>query len=242
MSALQATTALRSTRSLSRLPVRDNRASAALKTLSSLLKHHQASHPCEPLYPLYWTKNGLNGYKLTCQFYGQEVVLEKLTRPPRDFIGHLIGPVREVRESEVALKVLEEEFGGQDETFINEAAPLALHSTCRDGYARPFFWDKESNCVTANLREGFSISLQGSNLVEAAIWLPRFARQIRQNLSNVKEGVSSVWVSIEQGEEFSIAASPLHIWCQVPDYRHAPFQTINDLPGQTLSQAIKNRR
>lgn len=213
------------------------RAGNGTERAKNLLDHHQFHHPQEPyLKPVIrqpLPALSIAGYK----FYGKFI---ETARSTSGIIGGL-GEVRYMRISEVAALVLEQAFGKAattDEVFI---VPWGMPENRSQGR---IFWDTTHDRIIARTKEGYVLAVEGTNLVEAAVYLPRMYEELklRSVIHPIPEGVDMVEMKIAGQEEWSLAASPLHIKCQVPNLTNiAPFH-IDLAVRTTLSQAIANRR
>jgi hypothetical protein len=145
--------------------------------------------------------------------------------------------------AEVALRHLENTFGRIEEVFVADWAPLAGALTQKDGYANFVAYDQESDSITAKTAKGLALTIQGSNLVEAAVWLPRFEMQVYRNLPNIPEGVQSVSIRFK-GDQWCRAASPLEMHTKAKDYRQLdPFVSavFDQAAADNFLIALSNR-
>lgn len=221
----------------------DYRPSNMLHGLKELLKHYQKHHGHEDkLLDVVCRREG-NSFKLFSDFCGHEVVIGKIENPPQDFIGFYVDEFvcERLKESEVAVRLLQQVFGKEEEIFVTDWAPLASVLECRDGFSRIFIWDKEKDCITINTKEGFSLHMKGTNLIEAAAYLPHLYRQTLEKIPHIPEGVQSVEVEIENGDEFSMAASPLQIKCRLPNLYNTDHSRLGEIAREALDRALSRR-
>jgi hypothetical protein len=93
-------------------------------------------------------------------------------------------------------------------------------------------------------KEGLALSVQGTNLIEAAIWLPRMYEQALKNRSRAPEGLGAIHIGFRT-EQISMAASPVDMDCQAVDYRYldphdgAAFDSV--IKG-TFEMSFSNRK
>lgn len=216
-----------------------NRISTCLprfRTLKELLIHHQKHHPNEIKVGLSWRYDGTSLAELGCEFTGKWIKFRELKNPPKDFIGHKIGITEYRTISEVAFKLLENVFGKDEDKFV-----------CSWSFPTGVVWDENNDCITAYAPDGFTASIKGTNIVEASIWLPEMYEQYLIEKTKVPEGIKSAQANIYEGEEFAIAASPLHIQCTVPiiDYNNPANINLDYVRSEvknTFGKALSNRQ
>ncbi|MDD5383121.1 MAG: hypothetical protein PHH60_05655 [Candidatus Margulisbacteria bacterium] len=231
-----------------RIEIALNRASARptrFTGLSGLVKLHETHHPNEQKIALIWRETKPGKFEKGGWFYDRWIKFEGLKHPPADFIGHLVGTIGFVSQAEAAARFLENYFGKQEEVFVTDWAPLASVVTNEDGYARIVSWDKEKDEIVVKTKQNITLTIDGSNLPEAAIWLVRGYEKLLASLPTIKEGVQSMHIHIERGQEYSMAASPLVIECRVSDYRSIdPYHSANfdRIIEESLQRALANRK
>lgn len=205
---------------------------------------HGKNHPTEPNLALTWRQFDRGLIQKGTYFFDQWVGFSRPRPVPSDVDLVRLGTVDYKPLAAVAAQHLENTFGRIEEVFVTDWAPLAPAIAQKDGYAHFIAYDPETDCVIAKTTTGLTLSLQGSNLIEAAIWLPRIENQVRQNLPWIAAGVQSVSVGIGQGGEWSREASPLKMSVQVDDFRqHNPLQSaeFDRIAAETFQRALFNR-
>ena len=223
-------------------PYRGKMRTALLRNLRELLKHHQKYHHKLCLKPIIHEFEP-NIFTAGYEFYGRFVkVATSNSRSAKE-----LDEVKPMRISEVALLVLEQTFGKADDlngmflaaTFLAPGkAGEKIEKSRRSGRV---FWDVTNDRIIVKTKRGFILALQGTNIVEAAVYLPRIYADIRLRLFQrlIPEGVDTVVVRIEQGEELSRAASPLEVECRLPNLGgFGPSQSIDDTE-KILTAAVR---
>jgi len=212
--------------------------------LNELVRLQKQNNPQEMKYPVIWREAGQGTYEKGAWFFDRWVILETLTSAPAGFHGHKYGPVDQLPTSVIAARLLENIFGRQEDVFVVDSAPLAQVLVNNDGYSRHLAWDPQNDRIIARTKEGITLSINGSNLVEAAIWLPRLYEQMKQKLSRIPEGVQRIDLNVERGAEWSKAASPLVMECRVGNFRNLnPFDSaeFDQAAAATFDRAVANR-
>jgi len=213
------------------------RAGNGTERAKNLLDHHQFHHPHEtylkPVIRQPHPNLSIAGYDL----YGKFI---ETARSTSGVIGGL-GEVKYIRISEVAALALEQAFGKAettDEVFI---VPWGMPENRSQGR---IFWDTTHDRIIAKTREGYVLAVEGTNLVEAAVYLPRIYEELklRSVVHPIPEGIDMVEMKIAGREEWSLAASPLHIKCQAPNLTDIDNFHIDQAVRRSLSRAISNRR
>lgn len=134
------------------------------------------------------------------------------------------------------------------QTFNNFSSLLRLSGVAALALDQEFgadniVWNKTGDCIEVKAREGFSLIFGGTNLVEAAIYLPRVFHSLisRLSLGRIPEGVASVRVQVaDEAEEFVRAASPLNISLRLS----RPSDVLSRLDGEveaSLDRVLVNR-
>jgi hypothetical protein len=108
------------------------------------------------------------------------------------------------------------------------------------------FWDVDNDRIIVKTREGFLLSLDGTNIVEAAIYLPRMYKHILSIKDTIPEGIQYAGAKVEGNDYLSAAASPLVIFYGLPNLAlesdpsniHSPLSKITE---EAIDKAIKNR-
>jgi len=209
-------------------PLRDPRAPFGTSCASNLRNHHQTHHPHEAyLTPLTRSfPDGLTekGYA----FYGSFVRAGKVKNSRiRDFVGGL-SEIGVKRESEVAALALEQTFGKATSWEELTVADGFLAENANEGNIFMEARDGEIDRILVKTKEGFTITLIGTNLVEAGVYLPRIYHSLLRRLENkeIPEGIESVEVEVEGlAEEFAIAASPLRLKLRLPNLSNvSPYE------------------
>jgi hypothetical protein len=205
-------------------------------SLKELLIHHQKHHPNEIKLGLSWRYDGTGTAELGCEFAGRWIKFRELNNPPKYFIGHELGMVEYRPISEVAFKLLESVFGKDKDKFV-----------CAWSFPTGVVWNEYNDYITAFAPDGFTASIKGSNIVEAAIWLPEMHQEYLNRKSEVPKGIRSVHITIHDGEEYSIAASPVHLWCRVPiiDYNDPANINLDYVRLEvknTFERSLRNRK
>lgn len=174
--------------------------------LEALLKNHQSCHNYDPICLAVYSQRflGERAFLLsegwTYKFFGLAVSPSSAQVDYRKGYNYF-NNVMNLRLSEVAALVLNQEFGAEN-----------------------ISWNQQSDRIEVKAREGFILTLRGTNLIEAAAYLPRIYRSITSRLAmrEIKEGVESVNVQIEgQAENTALAASPLRMSMRLPNFDNA---------------------
>ena len=206
---------------------------------------HRKNHPNEPKFAVIWRQlEGFNSFQKGFHFFGRWIALTEPEPKVADFIGHKFGAVERLPASEAAAIILEQTFGKQEDIFVSDSAPRACHTNW-DGYARVIAYDPEKDRIIATTEVGITLPIQGSNVVEAAIWLPRQYEQLMKKAAKIEEGIKSLRTSIDQGTEYAYAASPLVIHVRVPNFRHLdPHNSavFDQIAEDTINRALANIR
>jgi hypothetical protein len=204
-----------------------------------LIANHKTYHPEEArIYSTVKTlENNITiaGY----DFFGRFVEVARVHNPRIDgFLGSLYR-LKPMTIGEIAGLVLEQTFGRaetEEEVFTTEWGMLENRNP---GYV---FWDTENDRTIVTTKEGLTLSMRGTNLVEAAVYLPRMYEQALKLRSEVKEGIQRVNLEISGPQaEWSQAASPLVIQCHLPDLSALKVEEIDHRITGTLTRAIANR-
>ncbi len=205
------------------LPLRSpHRACDGKARAKNLLDHHQFHHPHEEYLPPYASDS------LRYKFFGNYVDIGK------------VADAKPMRISEVAAIVLEQTFGKADSLEDVFSVPWGMPENRSSGRV---FWDVENDRIIAKTKEGFILALEGTNVVEAAVYLPKIYEnlKIQSVIAPIPEGIDLVEAKVEGNEEWSLAASPLHIKCRVPNLKNTdPGHVDNSVKG-TLKNALDNR-
>lgn len=202
----------------------------------NLLDHHQFHHPHEAyLNPITHERRPnihIGGY----EFYGRFIEAAS----SKDIAGGLL-ELKPTRISEVAALALEQTFGKSDTLDETFTVPWGMPESRREGRV---FWDTSNDRIIAKTQEGFILALEGTNVVEAAVYLPRIYEELKLRLAQgtPPEGIDIVEIRIEGSEEWSVAASPLHIKCRAPNLESVDLFTLDRALQNTLQNAIDNRR
>lgn len=203
-----------------------------LKGLPELIANFKKNHPeCESQQlKTFWRKTEEGAFEFGCYFIGRWVRFKRSQFPPEFNI------VSAKTLLEVAVHVLEQTFGKEKDLLSYEFGPsaIALCREQRDGSMRIIAWDQENDCIVVKTKEGLALSTQGSNLIEAAIWLPRMYEQALKNKSRAPEGLGAIHIGFGGMEQLSKAASPVDMDCQAVDYRY-----LNPHDGAAFDSVIK---
>jgi len=209
---------------------------------STLFGNHKYYHPHEAMLPIRW-KLGKHGAELGCDFFGRWVKLQEMENLPLNWDWHQRGTVNYRPETDIAAVVLDRTFGRTEDIFIMDSAPLAAVLTNPDGYSRPIYWQVNWDCITVQTREGFTISMQGTNLVEAAVWLPRVYQYLQKHQATGKERIKFVAISLAQGSELATDKGGLKVKCRLPDYRKIQHHPLLDgIVQQRMEKALHPSR
>ena len=185
--------------------------------LENLLRNHQTHHTGEKVYqPIYHF--GLRAEMLSYEFFGKFVPPSSalLVRRDFDYVSGL-----NLRESEVGALMLAGTFGAEN-----------------------ISWNKKDDCIEVKAKEGFSLTLRGTNLVEAAVFLPRIYRSIlrRLSLGEIKEGVASVNAQVEgQTEDLALVASPVKISLRLLNPNNVCADDLDRLVEESTDRALANK-
>ncbi|OGC23650.1 hypothetical protein A2291_04015 [candidate division WOR-1 bacterium RIFOXYB2_FULL_42_35] len=207
------------------------------------LKNHHPSESNKKL-PLIWKKSAQveNTYELGCEFYGQWVVFEGPTVKSKDFVGHLIEPQYYQPILAVAQKALENTFGTTEEATTTDWMPMAGQSRHKKQFTGPVyghFEDYEQGSITVITPRGFTLSIKGINILEAAIYLPTYYRQLEEMLirGEIKEGISEAEIQVEgEYQPYAVAASPIHMGFKAPN----PVRLEPGAVGQVVKDGINS--
>lgn len=206
------------------------------RNLTSLLAHHQKHHPIENTLECTWKiipgtpLRGPREAQLVTNFYGREVVVRRIKNYVPEFAArcHSFPEVR--KTSEVAQLYLEQVFGTTETTH-----------RARSGNLRPAVaWDSINDCIVATSQDGYVVSIEGSNLVEAAVYLPRQLEALKRH--RPKEGIQAVELAVCGSQSWSRAASPLVIKSNAPNIEGADPATIDSWVNQSVANALANRQ
>ena len=189
--------------------------------LEDLLANHQQHHSAEPLIACH-----------TRQFHiGKMLVSETLTY---DFFGRPVSPssdqFRDMQRFNAFPMPLQ----------LSETAALMLH---QEFGAENIVWNKQSDCIEVKAPE-FMLTIGGTNLVEAAIYLPRIYHSLLGRLATrqIPEGVSSVRAQVGgEAQEFAQAASPLKISLQLPNPLSISVSQIDVAVEGALARVLAKR-
>ena len=166
--------------------------------LENLLENYQRYHPHESLIAPKFRQ-----YCIGALSAGEGLAYE--------FFGLSVGP------SSAQFRRMQRNANCAESLRLSEVAALALD---QEFGAENIAWNRQADSIEVKIREGFSLSLSGTNLVEAAIYLPRLYRSLLGRISSglIPEGVASVMVQVEgETQESAIAASPLKIGLRLPN-------------------------
>jgi hypothetical protein len=177
-------------------------------------------------------------------FYGSFVKAGEVRNSRiKEFVGGL-SEMGMKRESDVAALALEETFGKATSWEELTVADGFLIENSNEGNIFMEVREGEIDRVLVKTKEGFTIALIGTNIVEAAVYLPRIYRSLLRRLENgeIPEGIESVEVEVEgQAEEFALAASPLRIKLRLPNLHNVSPQDIDLVVEQRLDRVLAKK-
>jgi hypothetical protein len=225
------------------IPLRDPRAPYGRSLSKTLLTQHQSSHPGEGMVnpAIQHLRPGtiVGGYF----FYNRFVETARVeNRTMEGHVGQLVN-LKPLALSEVAALALEKTFGKaatEEDVFTTDWGSL------ENRHPGHLFWEEgasgEIDRIVARTREGFTLTMEGTNIVEAAVYLPRMYDHLLSRLPEIKEGVQQVEVRIEGNrEEWSQSNSPLHIKSNLPNLANADHELLNQIVKNALDRALQNR-
>lgn len=208
-------------RSPSRTPSGTNRA-------KNLLDHHQFHHPNEEYLRPFTLSSFLGTSRTGYDFFGR-------------FVEFGTGLAPYLRISDVAALALEQTFGKADTLEEIFSVPWAIPDNRSMGSV---FWDVENDRIIAKTREGFTLALRGTNVVEAAVYLPKIYEEIKLQLlkQEIPEGIDIIEAAVEEpNEAWSVAASPLHIRCTVRNLGNIHPSDVSRAVAEVVEHALANR-
>jgi hypothetical protein len=195
---------------------------------NSLLTNHRKYHPNDPLLPPSFYSPSPETVIAGYGFYGHFVACNK---------GYHAAPLP---MSEVAALLLEQTFGRAERVEEAFTTDWGMAENVRPGKV---FWDTTNDRIIAETREGFTLAICGTNLIEAAVYLPRMYQTVLANREKILRGVNIVEIQIEgPSEEWAMAASPLQIKCRVPNLDNAYTYLIDHEVLTTFQRAIANQK
>jgi hypothetical protein len=99
--------------------------------------------------------------------------------------------------------------------------------------------------IRVTTKEGFTLNIIGTNVVEGAVYLIRMYEAILKKLENgeIPEGVESAEIEVEGiQEEYALAASPLHIKCRLPNLANIHESDLDRAVEEALNRALGKKR
>lgn len=217
------------------LPLRSPKPLNGGNVAPNLLDHHKANHPDEPwLKPsMYNIGNSLvAGYDLQSMF----VRVALLDSPPtKDYVGNLL-EVKYKNIADVAALALEQAFGKAEDENDAFLFDWGMPYNINPGRV---FWDVDNDRIIAKTKEGFVLSLCGSNVVEGGIYLTRMYKHILSIMKGIPEGIQFVEAKINDNEAWSIAASPLIVRLSLP--QPLRYDNLTGITIKSIDNAINNR-
>lgn len=220
-------------------PLRDPGAPRWKLCAKNLRDHHVSHHPNEEKILIQPETHPSSSHPFVTgyMFSGKLVGVGRAYDKPVDMSPKPI--------SQVALWAMEQPFG---------AAPTYEQISCMDGFIAEgkenlgkIFWeerDGEIDRILIKTKEGFTLTLIGTNIVEAAIYLPRIYRSLLRRLENgeIPEGIESVEVEVEgHAEEYALAASPLRIKFKLPNPSNVSPYDLDMVVEQKLDRVLAKK-
>jgi len=196
----------------------------------NLVDHHAFHHAGEGcLQPAYISpRQGLTigGY----EFFGRFVEASRVEADKPAFLSAM-------SLSQVAALALEQTFGAADSYEDIFHSAWAMPESANQGVV---FWDSSNDRIVAITKEGFSLAIEGTNLVEAAVYLPRIYEQVKQ--LQIAEGVGFVEARVEGPQEvWSMAASPLQVKFNLPNLAGFDVAGVDGVVEGRIKAALSNR-
>lgn len=210
---------------------------------TSLMQYHKYCHPQEEYLRHFTCNPSKSVVAVGYDFFGSFVEYSSVAnRMQNDFIGTIADGARGMRICEVAAKHLENVFG---RGYAHSDYVFALDGSMPECVNKGrIFWDVDNERIVIFTAEGFTLALDGTNIVEAAVYLPAIYAHIKEKIKTIPEGVNIVEAVIEgraNREHWSIAASPLHIRLSLRNlYETSPYQA-GSASQSALDKALHNR-
>jgi hypothetical protein len=161
-----------------------------------------------------------------------------------DFFGRWIpvsGSENFLSLANAAKRVMDLTFESIEHVFVTDWAPMASVVARSDSYARPVAWDEGEDRVSGISRSGLKISIKGSNLIEAAIWLPRFLTEAQKFSAIISDRIDEIWIGFRSSHEKCIEnIFSAKIICFVGDFRTMDPHTLDLEVQRTFKRALYN--
>ncbi len=225
-------------------PLRDPQSPYGKSCTSNLRNHHQTHHTNETYLPPV-TRSFPDGLTVKGYvFYGAFVKAGKVKNPRiRNFVGGL-SEIGMKRESEVATLHLEETFGKATTWEELTVADGFMIENAHEGHVFMEIKEGEIDRILVKTKNGFTMTLIGTNLVEAGVYLPRIYRSLVRRLEKgeIPEGIESVEVEIEgAAQEYAIAASPLRLKLRLPNLSNVSPYELDLVVEQALDRILAKK-
>lgn len=219
------------------VPLRSFRASQERKLC--LLGHHKANHPNEAfIHPIIRQPDQFTSV-LGYEFFGQFIEAARVNNTNiKNYIGTLAS-ARPMRISDVAALALEQTFGAAERIEDAFSVEWGMPENRSEGAV---FWDVEADRIIAKTKEGLILSIEGTNIVEAAVYLPRQHQVLKEMIARIPEGVQFMETRVEGPREaWSKAASPLQVKFNLPNLSNLDQSQIDRIVRDAFLAAVANR-
>ncbi|MFA6548691.1 MAG: hypothetical protein WCT39_01995 [Candidatus Margulisiibacteriota bacterium] len=198
-----------------------------LHSLRGLSTHYKRFHPEKTYLLIQSIKTEAGTIERGCDFFGRWI--------PVSGSGNLISLAN------AAKRVLDLTFESIEHVFVTDWAPMASVVARSDSYARPVAWDEEEDRTSGISRSGLKISIKGSNLIEAAIWLPRFLTEAQKFSGIIPGEIDEIWIGFRSTHERCIeTVTDREIICFVGDFRTMDAHILDLEVQRTIKRALYN--
>lgn len=206
------------------------------KDVPSLLQHSQDCHPHEArIRPSILDYPAPNRVRLQYAYKGETVRITVVVPSIDDEPGIL--EQQTISASAFGALALEQAFGHKptdEELFTSDSGGFA-------GSLGPVYGDIEGALIMAETPGGVLITMQGTYLAEAGIYLTQAWRVIKELMDQVQEGIQSIHLCFPAGVCNAVVASPVKMTIGVHNLDKLGNSSAAEFLTKAFNKALQNK-